>query len=115
MNKKITLYNNRTARNDPPESLQEHIAWLQGMLESIPEEFRSSSDIEMYADEYRMEYEVSYERPETAEELETKAKDEAARTEKRRQQELARLAELRAKYPEANAKGHGPRERNDHE
>ena len=108
MNKKITLYNSRTAINGPPENLQEHIEWLKAMLENIPEEFRSSGDIEMDADEYRMEYDVSYERPETAEELETKAKDEAARTEKRRREEPATLAALMAKYPEANVQAHLP-------
>lgn len=103
MNKKITLYNSRTSRNDPPENLQEHIAWLQAMMESIPEEFRSSGDIEMDADEYRMEYEVSYERPETAEEMEAKANAGAVLAEKRRREELATLAALKAKYPEANS------------
>ena len=99
MTKKITLYNSRAAKNDPPENLQGHITWLQAMLESIPEEFRCSGVVELHVDEYHMEYEVIYERPETAEEAEVRERNERSRREKMQQQELATLAALKAKYP----------------
>ncbi len=102
MNKTITLYNSRNDRSDPPDDLQKHIEWLKAMLESIPAEFRESGKIEMDADDYCLEYQVTYDRPETAAEEDAKAKADAVLADKKRRQELATLAELKAKYPEAN-------------
>jgi hypothetical protein len=64
-----------------PEKLSDAIAWLQGMLDSVPAEYRDSAKIEIdsvssWEDSHYASIEISYRRPPTQAEItERKAKE----------------------------------------
>ena len=97
-----TNYDNHEWNQDPPENLIEHIAWLEEKLQSIPEEFRESAFVKIYADEEygdpTLIYKIWFSRPETDNEEATRERQDQARAESVREREIAELAKLRAKY-----------------
>lgn len=91
----------------PPSPLAEFQAWFEGILDEIPEEYRSTATIEFsstgsYYDSHYGSVEVTYRRPETDEEWAERKRDVLARLEQYRVQqehrERAALAALKAKY-----------------
>ena len=83
-------------------TLVEFIAWATDILEAIPDEYqkitRISIEGEDHYDQALAEMKITYERPETPEEivLDRQADERAANHQKER--ELKKLAELKAKY-----------------
>jgi hypothetical protein len=80
----------------PPSSAMEFMAWLKGHLDSIPEEFRASAELEIdsnsgYEDSHYAHVVLSYQRPATAEEI-------AARVDKRARRAAEALAQEKAAY-----------------
>ena len=103
--KTIPIYDSKLAETSPPENLIKYIAWLEAMLEMVPDQFRDSCLIEIDAEnchgDYFVEFKITYERLETAEELAKKAKDEANLADKKKRKDMVTLAELKAKYPDS--------------
>lgn len=84
--------------------LHEVISYLQGVLKSIPKEYRKDATFEATLfEEYgspAVEYEVMYSRPFTEEEIASAKKREESRARLRKHQLLAELAELEANDPD---------------
>lgn len=97
------VYGNRfyaTGDEGPPERLVEFVDWLCKLFISIPAEYQETARIEIRSDEYAVEMSISYERPETKEEMferEHQVKIWQQQTEAR---ERGVLANLLSKYPE---------------
>jgi hypothetical protein len=98
VNKHITIYDIRTTPGDPPESLGEFVHWIQEKYESIPEEFRESGVLDMYADDNSLYFEIRYSRPETEEEEATRLRTEKARVNAQRERDLVTLQRLKDIY-----------------
>ena len=89
-----------------PSNLSGVITWLQGLLDSVPEEHRSNVIIEFDSDgdydDPGPKVTIYYERPETDEELRDRQRRNADRIKQARQRveaaERQKLAELLAKY-----------------
>ena len=90
----------------PPKELEGCIAWLQAKLEIIPPKYRKTAQIEFDSVEnFGGSYariRIHYLRPETAEELEARERQEKAVQSRIRARELKQLAELKAKYENQN-------------
>ena len=107
MNAKEIVYDNSDI-NDVlhlPTNLKECIEWLQERIESIPEQFRDSAEIEMDVyEEYGCPYQtyiIQYERPETKEERTRRRSIENMHKAEVRRVELNNLKRLKEKYPTA--------------
>jgi hypothetical protein len=91
--------------NGRPENLMSYIKWLQAALEKIPEESRAGAYVEIDVDTSfggcSTDYSIKYERLETGDEYELRTLKEKAAEERRREDELRQLEELKAKYPSA--------------
>ena len=88
--------------NGDTENLIEFISQLQGELDSIPSEYQSTAKIKFlggirYEDGY-VDFEITYSRSETDEEMANRLKRESFDSEWRKERELKMLAELKAKY-----------------
>jgi hypothetical protein len=85
---------------EPPEMLEDFVEWANGLLESVPQEYRSETrvDVESEYDSSSVLLQVWYKRMETDEEeaqRERQDEDYAAAT---RERELRQLAALMDKY-----------------
>ena len=75
------------------------VDWLNGVVEKIPEEYRANAEIEIdsiggYEGEHHAEVNISYERPETDEEMATRLDNERRQrinSEAREREEYERL------------------------
>jgi hypothetical protein len=81
-----------------PSSLDETIVFLEGLFESIPKDCRQSATIEVEEDRTYPDVIVKYERPETDADMADRLRWEKIQQDGIRQQELAALARLKAKY-----------------
>lgn len=86
----------------PPEDADGAVAWFQAKIADVPVEFRNGARIKIGSEESygssEATIEVSYVRPETAEEEVQSEQQAAALVERRRADELHTLAALQAKY-----------------
>lgn len=79
-----------------PEGALELIDWATNLLKKVPEQYRSSIQIEFSDYDNNKEMEMDYYRPETEEELAARKAKELHY--KKEQEELQLLAKLKAKY-----------------
>lgn len=88
-----------------PSAPAEFMAFWQDKLDKVPGEFKDTAEIEVSADSFydsiSIACVVSYTRPESLSEEEARKKDELAGAKRAVDRELARLRELKAKYPNA--------------
>jgi hypothetical protein len=84
---------------DLPSKLSEYSKLFEDIITEIPEQYRevATVDFEIEDDDIRWSVQYIEIRPETDEEMRLRLKYAAAD----RQRDLAKLAELKAKYPEA--------------
>ena len=87
----------------PPGDLIGAIAWMQEWLDQIPEEFRPSARIEIesegaYKDTHHPRIEISYLRPETAEEEAERAANRALARAQAEARERKQYEALKAKF-----------------
>ena len=87
----------------PPSDLAGFIAWAEGLLDDIPEEYRATATVEIgsvgsYYDSHYANIEVTYRRPETDEEWEARKKSVMDRANAAEEEERRILAQLKAKY-----------------
>lgn len=87
-----------------PTLLLDAIAWFQGKLEQIPEEYRANARCEInstggYEGEHYGHIEISYDRPETVSERGERTAREEAHLAVLRAKELKALRILQTKYP----------------
>ena len=102
--KKIVVFNKTDESKDwPPENVVKLIAWINGKMEPIPVEYRDSTRLEVDIKELDDEssqplIRITYERPETDEEEESRAtrRKQIENTEELRERNL--LAWLKEKY-----------------
>lgn len=105
MDKKIKVYSYSAEQYDssfPPSNLKLFIEHFSKILGSIPEAYRDQAEIEVGShsqyDCHYAEIEVSYTRPETAEEQAARADNERVRIEQHERREREVLSQLKAKY-----------------
>lgn len=84
-----------------PLNLQEFIAWVQGFLDDVSDEYQASAEIEI-SDVYGT-ITISYERDETAREEEKRIRIANDVEQRERSLELRELARLKAKYEGAES------------
>lgn len=106
---KIVVFNGEQYDDDWPTldsstTLLAAIAWFNDKLIAIPEEYRESASCEIdsaggWEGSHYGHIEIWYNRPETDEEMKSRAEKEAKRADKKKREELATLAALKAKYP----------------
>lgn len=86
----------------PPDGATGFVAWFQGKIDGIPEEYRAGALVmlrgESSYDGNEVEIEITYRRPYTEEEMEQARQAKLAMWSRTRDAELATLARLRAKY-----------------
>jgi hypothetical protein len=90
--------------NSLPYNVVELIAFLQEQLAKVPEEYRTAAvfDADAHTDWDGYGYvatRITYDRPETDDEVLARLKAEQLQALAQRDQELAELARLQAKYP----------------
>lgn len=86
-----------------PEEPEEFLEFWKDKFKLIPEEFKDSGRISLeqnhgYSDEIELEVTISYSRPETKEEINTRLKKVKDREHFTENQELCELVRLRKKY-----------------
>ena len=105
--KQITLYDTKESRNRVnwrPEYVVELIAWLQNLIEEVPEEYRDSVHIDfiggadIYGENSDVDEVIYYNRPPTQEEIDADLETARVRQEKREAQEREEYAKLKAKF-----------------
>ena len=88
-----------------PEKLVDAIAWLNELLEEIPEEHRSQTIITVESetdyDGHNPRVVIAYRRPETDEEMADRIRREKQGEEYRKARELETLKRLQEKYKDA--------------
>ena len=86
----------------PPAELAEFLLWVERIKSEIPEEYHATAKVEISAGmHYEQEYPtciVSYVRPETKEETETRQKKERRDRESREMYERSMYEKLKAKF-----------------
>lgn len=87
----------------PPTPLLEFQAWLEAMIEDIPEEYRGTATVEFdsagsYYDSHYAKVEISYYRPETDEEWAARRADVEARLAAQQNAERAAYEALKQKF-----------------
>ncbi len=87
----------------PPISATECVAWFTKKIETIPSEHRATATIEIdsvdsYEDTSYARIVISYDRPETDDEMMIREKEELRCREEQEARELRTLAGLKAKY-----------------
>ena len=98
-NKRVTVFDQEQYGDDWfPDKLVEAIAWLNGKLLEIPEEYRDTAKIDVDSVSSYAHVEIVYTRPETDEEADYRIKVENQRQENIRRSELETLNRLKAKY-----------------
>lgn len=90
----------------PPGRLLEFAAWLQAIINEIPEECRESAEIEIdstssYYDSHYAQVQVTYRRPETDKEWDDRKADVMRRVHEAEALERQALERLKAKYDPA--------------
>lgn len=103
MKKLTTVELEQCSLYDLPDDLAGVIAFLQRKQNSIPEEYRASAEFSIekeyeYGDDCSIKVSVTYRRPETDEEQQTREREEQRRTDATAARELEQLARLKAKY-----------------
>ena len=91
---------------DLPTKASEFMAFWQSKLDEIPNAYRDTAEIEVeavpsYEGSAVLSVSVTYSRPETDDEVSSREREENAAEERKREQEMAKLRELRKKYPGA--------------
>ncbi len=85
-----------------PENLTDAVAWLQGYLEQVPEEYRDKATIEITSqsdyDYHKPCIEISYHRPPTDQEKQDRLEDERQHSEAREARDRQEYYRLRAKF-----------------
>ena len=81
------------------------IAWFQGCLAEVPEQYRETAYCEIdsvsgFEGGHLAQIEIAYSRPETDEELASRIVEEGRRAADLRSKEIAKLRELQEKYGE---------------
>jgi hypothetical protein len=86
----------------PPEDATGLLAWFQSELDDVPAEFRDKARIDITSEEVyessKAIIEISYDRPETDEEMQERERFALAQQEQRRVSDLRTLARLQAEY-----------------
>ena len=105
MDKTVTVYSSDVSyHNGPPDNLMELIEWLKGWAKEIPDEYMASSDVDIEAGmDYDIPYaeiSITYTRPETDDEMDTRLNNWKTQADKTKQKELELLASLKIKYRE---------------
>jgi hypothetical protein len=87
--------------DDLPKSLEEFIGWLQDKLDEVPPEFRAAARCEYCCSrEFGGELEITYQRPETDEEVSGRERYAQMVVADRVRRDVAELRRLIAKYPD---------------
>lgn len=86
--------------NFPPDNLQEFASWLDSIVEEIPEEHRETAEIEIssYYDSRCGRVTISYRRPETDAEWESRKRDVLERVRQQEDAERQAYEALKAKF-----------------
>jgi hypothetical protein len=90
----------------PPGSLLAFQAWLQAIIDEVPEELRNTAEVEIestssYYDSHYANIKVTYRRPETDDERAERKAGVLARLDQQRQAEWAAYGALKAKFEPA--------------
>lgn len=103
---RITVFSQEQYGGDwPPVQAADFVAWFQGHVNGIPEQYRDTARIEIdstsgWEDSHYARIEISYKRPETDEELSARRATERARISEQEEAEKRQLAALKKKYDE---------------
>lgn len=81
-----------------PDNLVEAIVWLQSKLDLVPDQYRSTAEIEISAADYSLEMEINYKRPETDAEITERLERARLSREYETRRELEQLRRLQTKY-----------------
>lgn len=83
-----------------PSNLGDYIQWLQGILASVPEEYRDSAGIDFDSDyeSSRVSVEIDYERLETDEEIQGRLDAITQQSRLRDERDRAQYEKLKAKF-----------------
>jgi hypothetical protein len=100
----ITIFASESYENNwPSENLIEFKKWVDALIEQVPAEYRPTASIGIgsvssYEDSHYGEIEVSYQRPETDEEMQMRHAREQSRAAEQEAKERRALDVLIAKY-----------------
>ena len=83
-----------------PEKLVDAIPWLQKFLDQAPKKYRDQVTIEISADEYRPEIDISYQRPVTGAEKQDRLMKEQQQIKRRTVERRQQYERLKAEFDE---------------
>lgn len=95
--RKVSVYNSHI-QPDPPTRLVDYVAWLKGIVDSIPADLLPSALINNENDELSVDTAIYYFRPETPDEFLAREAAHKQQTEAQEKREREQLEKLKRKY-----------------